>query len=36
MILHIKNGAALHILIANRSICHLGRKVIHFVLGGVC
>lgn len=27
MILHIKNGAAFHMLIANRNICHLGMKI---------
>uniref|UniRef100_A0A8C0VB53 Sorting nexin 6 n=1 Tax=Cyanistes caeruleus TaxID=156563 RepID=A0A8C0VB53_CYACU len=27
MRLHIENGAALHMLIANRNICHLGIKV---------
>lgn len=35
MMLHIKNGAALHTLIANRNICHLGVKGISFVFGGV-
>lgn len=34
MMLHIKNGAALHTLIANRNICHLGVKGISFVFGG--